>query len=176
MRHLFVELPYFTAEFLNIWMQEDDNSILDDIYEDWAGTAGQVPALKEFYQKVKDTCPETVFHGTDVGHQYGSTGNRFLQYLEKHELGSSEYYSLAQEAIAQGTYFVENGDDIYRENKMTENFIREYDSLNNENVMGIYGAAHTDPDAMDFTGAVPSMANQLQVHYGDIIHWKELKK
>lgn len=29
MRHLFIEMPYYTAEFLNIWMQSDSNDILD---------------------------------------------------------------------------------------------------------------------------------------------------
>ena len=40
MRHLFLELPYYTAEFLNIWMHERDDKILNEIYSDWEGTAG----------------------------------------------------------------------------------------------------------------------------------------
>ena len=50
---------------------------------------------------------------------------------------------LAQEAIEQGKFFYEHSDDVYRENKMAENFIREFDRLTGENVMGIYGGAHT---------------------------------
>ncbi len=31
LRHLFVELPYYTAEFLNVWMQSDSDDILDEL-------------------------------------------------------------------------------------------------------------------------------------------------
>ena len=57
---------------------------------------------------------------------------------------------------------------------MTENFIREFDLLDDEKIMGIYGASHIDPDKMDFTGKVPCMANQLKEHYGDIIYSENL--
>ena len=49
MRHLFVEHGYFTAEFLNVWMQSDNDDILDSVYDDWVGTMAHVPAFKEFY-------------------------------------------------------------------------------------------------------------------------------
>lgn len=90
MRHLFVELPYYTAEFLNIWMQSDINNILDMLYSDWAGTASYNPNVKEFYEKIKSQCPETIFHGTDVGHQYDTTGERFLEYLQSDNLEDSD--------------------------------------------------------------------------------------
>lgn len=175
LRHLFVELPYFTAEFLNIWMQSDSDDILNEIYEDWVGTAGYNPDVKDFYKKIKSTCPETIFHGTDVGHQYDTTGKRFLKYLEDNNLEASEQYLLTQEAIEQGKFFYEHSDDVYRENKMSENFICEYDRLTGENVMGIYGGAHTGLDAMDYTtGSIPCMANQLKKRYGDAISSEDL--
>ena len=74
MRHLFLESPYYSCEFLNIWMQEEGDEILDAVYDDLEGTASYVPATKEFYKKIKEQCPETIFHGTDVGHQFWSTG------------------------------------------------------------------------------------------------------
>jgi len=55
MRHLFVELPYYTAEFLNIWMKSDSDEILDELYNDWIGTALYNPYTKEFYKKIKVT-------------------------------------------------------------------------------------------------------------------------
>lgn len=174
MRHLFVEYAYYTAEFLNIWMQSDNNDILDDIYDDWEHTQAQVPEVKEFHEKIKIHCPETIFHGTDVGHQYNTTGNRFLEYLKKNQLEDSEQYVLTQEAIEQGKYFYEQSDHVYRENKMTENFIREFDKLNGENIMGIYGAAHTGLEDMDYTNSVPCMANQLKAYYGDILYTEDL--
>ncbi|HHV30087.1 hypothetical protein [Acetivibrio mesophilus] len=174
MRHLFVELSYYTAEFLNLWMESDSDDILDEIYNDWIGTASHNPYTKEFYKNIKSKCPETIFHGTDVGHQYDSTGKRFLKYLEENNLKDTEQYKLAQEAIEQGKYFYENDDDVYRENKMVENFIREYDALNGESIMGIYGSAHTGLDALDFTNSVPCMANQLKDVYKDIIYSEDL--
>ncbi|MBU3810326.1 MAG: hypothetical protein H9893_01535 [Candidatus Niameybacter stercoravium] len=174
MRHLFVELPYYTAEFLNIWVQSDNDDILDAVYNDWAGTATQTPDVKAFYEKIKSQCPETIFHGTDVGHQRGTTGKRFLEYLQSNNLEDSEQYLLAQEAIEQGKYYYGNSDDVYRENMMVENFIREFDKLNGESIMGIYGAAHTGLEQMDHTNSVPCMANQLKKHYGDTIHSENL--
>lgn len=51
MRHLFVELPYFTAEYLNLWMQSDNDDILEEIYDDWERTRSHNPDVKEFYKK-----------------------------------------------------------------------------------------------------------------------------
>lgn len=174
MRHLFVELPYFTAEFLNLWMQSDNDDILEAIYEDWEKTAAHDPYTKVFYQKIKSDCPDTVFHGTDVGHQYETTGNRFLSYLAANDLTESEAYILTVEAIQQGRYYYSKDDDVYRENKMTENFIREIEKLGSESIMGIYGAAHTGLDEMDHSQSVACMANQLQERYGDNIYSEDL--
>lgn len=175
MRHLFIEMPYYTAEFLNVWMKSDSDVILEEIYGDWKGTQAYNPNVKEFYKKIKSACPETIFHGTDVGHQYETTGARYLKYLEDNKLEGSKQYSLTQADIEQGKYYYGHQDDVYRENKMAENFIREFDSLSGENVMGIYGEAHAGLDAMDsITNSVPCMANQLKTHYGGVVHSEDL--
>ena len=174
MRYLFVERGYFTAEFLNLWMQSDNDAILDELYNDLEGTPSYNNDSKEFYKRIKSSCPETVFHGTDVGHLYYSTGKRYLKYLRKNGMKDSEQYKLAQDAIQQGEFFRNNEDDVYRENMMVKNFRREFDSLDGESIMGIYGAAHTGLDAMDFTNRVPCMANKLQALYGSIIHSEDL--
>lgn len=175
MRHLFVELSYYTAEFLNIWMQSDNNDILDEIYSDWAGTACYNSNVKEFYEKIKSQCPETIFHGTDVGHQYNTTGKRFLKYLQSNNKEDSEQYLLTKDAIEQGKYFYREHDGVYRENMMVENFIREFDKLSDESIMGIYGAAHTGLEAMDnATNSIPCMANQLKERYDDTICSEDL--
>lgn len=176
MRHLFIEFGYCTGELLNLWMQAEDDTILDKVYQNWEGTLAQTPDRKNFYQKIKEQCPETVFHGTDVEHQYETTGSDYLGYLADNELEDSEQYRLAQESIEQGKTYYKNRetDEGYRENTMTENFIREYDQLNGENIMGIYGATHTDPEAVDDTGTVPCMANQLYAYYGDAVESEDL--
>ncbi len=174
MRHLFVEMPCYTAEFLNVWMKSDNDVVLEELYSDWDGTQSHNPNVKEFYKKIKSACPETIFHGTDVGHQYETTGARYLKYLEDNKLEGSKQYLLTQEAIEQGKYYYGHRDDVYRENKMAKNFVREFDSLSGENVMGIYGGAHAGLDAMDTTNSVPCMANQLKAHYGDAVHSEDL--
>lgn len=169
MRHLFVELPYYTAEFLNLWMQSESDDILDQVYRDWEGTAGYNPYIRQFYKAIKEKYPETVFHGTDVGHQYHTTGQRFLAYLETKGLEGSEKYALTLEAIEQGKHYYRYSDDAYRENKMAENFTREFDKLSGQSIMGIYGGAHTNPEALDYmTNTVPSMANRLIQYYPDL--------
>ena len=176
MRDLFVELPYYSAEFLNLWMKSDNDDILEQLYQDWEGTAIHSQVVLDFYKRIKSECPETVFHGTDVGHQYQSTGERYLAYLqETGQSSSSEQYQLAQEAIEQGQHYYQYSDDVYRENTMTENFIREFDRLNGVDVMGIYGAAHIGIDALDYTtNTIPCMANQLHERYGDAVHAENL--
>lgn len=175
MRHLFVELSYFTAEYLNLWMQSDNDDILEEIYDDWERTLNHNPDIKEFYKKIKSECPETIFHGTDIGHQYDITGSRFLSYLAANDLGESEKYTLTMEAIRQGRVFYSKEDGAYREDTMTENFIREFVKLGNESIMGIYGSAHTGLDEMDYkTQSIPCMGNQLQEHYGDNIYSENL--
>jgi hypothetical protein len=174
MRHLFVELPYYTAEFLNIWMQSDNNIILDELYSDWTGTASHNLNVKEFYDKIKNQCPETIFHGTDVGHQYDTTGERFLRYLQSNNKEDSEQYLLTKEIIEQGKNYYRDRDDVYRENMMVANFIPKFDKLSGESIMGIYGAAHTGLEVMDYTNSVPCMANQLKKCYGDNIHSEDL--
>ena len=176
MRDLFVELPYYSAEFLNLWMQSDSDDILDQLYQDWEGTAIHSQAVIDFYKQIKRECPETIFHGTDVGHQYNTTGKRYLAYLQESGQGDgSEQYRLAQENMEQGQYYYQRSDSVYRENKMVENFIREFDSLHGINVMGIYGTAHIGIDAMDYaTNTVPCMSNQLNKRYGDALYTKDL--
>lgn len=51
MRNLFVELPYYSAEFLNLWMQSDSDDILDQLYQDWDGTAMHSQDTIDFISK-----------------------------------------------------------------------------------------------------------------------------
>jgi hypothetical protein len=181
MRHLFVELPYYTAEYLNLWMQAEDDAILDQFFEDIQGTAGCTEYNKAFYQRIKEACPETVFHGTDVGHTFWSTGRRYIEALEAADQKDTEAYSRASENIMQGALYYFNSeadgqDHAYRETKMIENFIREFDALpEGTSIMGIYGNAHTDLEGIAAgTTDLPCMANQLKEKYGDALHTVDL--
>ncbi|MGP1577788.1 MAG: hypothetical protein ACTTH7_10000 [Treponema sp.] len=177
MRHLFLELPSYTAEYLTIWLKEKDNAILDEVFSDWKGTAFHNQHTFNFFMQIKAQCPETVFHGTDVGHQYSTTGERFLRYLESKKQQNSPAYLRAQEIIQQGiTYYTGSNTNAmaYRENMMVQNFIYELNHVQNADIMGIYGSAHTDTAALDSTGTIPCMANQLKSIYGDNLNTEDL--
>jgi len=171
MRHLFIEYSYFTAAFLNIWMQAEDDSILFDFYNDLAGTQAYTENTLDFFRTIKETCPETIFHGTDVGHQFDSTGKRYLEYLDSNGMTDTQEYQLASEAIEQGKRYYGEGvpDHVYRENTMVSNFIREFELLDGQSVMGIYGTAHIYLDKLNHTGECDSMGKQLVSHFGDLI-------
>ena len=194
MRDLFIEYSYADGQFLNLWMQSDNDDLLEQLFEDWKGTAGGQDNNKNFLKKIKEDYPQTVFHGTDIEHMYQTTGPRYLAYLEEHGQKDSEEYKTVQENIEQGRYFYENGscnydggemteteiaNAVYRENKMVENFERIYNEVmadHKTDIMGIYGSAHTGLDAMDTTNTVLCMGNQLAQKYGARVHSTDLSR
>lgn len=179
-RYLFVELPYYTAQYLNLWMQAEDDTILLEVYEDWNGSLSYNELVLDFYRSIKADCPETIFIGTDIGHQYETTGARYEAYLRAEGQLTSEEYKRADACVIQGrSYYLESDpdkqDDSYRENAMVQNFIAAVERLPaGTDIMGIYGAAHTDPTALSWDGTVDSMAKQLAAYYGDKLHCTDL--
>lgn len=166
-RDLFIELPYYTAEFLNVWMHEPDDVIIDQVFYDLQGSAAGNEYYYQFFQDIKKSCPETVFHGTDVGHEFDTTGLSYLSYLEENDLKDSPEYEKAVECIKQGVEFYTDetayeGLSLLRENYMVENFIDAYDSVGGK-VMGIYGIDHTRTDTPMY------LYGRLKEHYGDTI-------
>lgn len=168
-RYLFVELPYYTAEFLNIWMSEDNDDILMSLYDDLEGTLSHTEYFLDFYRSIKKTCPETIFYGTDVGHQNESTGTRYLDYLKEHDLEDSANYALTMTCMEQGEYYYEHSDEMYRENKMVDNFVSAYQRASamyegeTMEIMGIYGSYHTNMSDSNV------MSAKLRNLFGDTI-------
>lgn len=174
LRHLFIENSYAAVAYLNQWMHEDNDDILLQLYADWDGTAAHAESTLKFFRTIKETCPETVFHGTDVGHQFASNGARYLADLEAQGLKDTEAYRLTEENNRQAMEYYEMGSDALRENYMVQNFIRELDSLPPDTkIMGIYGGAHVCY-TMDMSGTVSSMIIQLINHYGRIFSITDL--
>ena len=182
-RHLFIEDSFAGAQLLNMWMQSDDDAILEQLREDVKGTAAYAEDNWEFYRLIKENCPETVFHGTDIEHGYKSTGVRYLEYLEENGKKDSEEYQLVLENIEQGKKYYEeynqkyhlsySDENNYREEMMAQNFIREFDSLDGESIMGIYGSSHTYVDGINYYAYpdenAPNMANMINSHYGESV-------
>ena len=176
MRHLFIEFPYFTAEYFNIWMQSDSDDILEELFNEWAGTLAHNPNVLAFFKAIKSKFPETIFHGVDVGHGFYSTGERFLQYLQDNNMQDTERHLLTLEAIKQGEIWQKNRDDEFRENAMAENFIREFDKLGNQNVMGIFGSVHASFGNMGAEGYpdVKTLAERLKERYGRSVNTTDM--
>lgn len=175
-RDLFYEMPYYDASMLNIWMKEDNDEILDRLWKAWEGTAAGEIETYNFFKSLKERYPETILHGTDIGHDYQTAGQWYLEYLEKNGRKDLEEYRKTQKNMEQGKYFYDHSENAeYRENRMVENFIEEYEALGDVPIMGIYGGAHVDIDAMAYgTSDVPCMANQLHEQYGERLHVKDL--
>ena len=176
MRDLLIEVPSYTAQFMNLWMKAEDDAILSRLFEDWEGTAMHDQGVWDFYKSIKEQCPETVFHGFDVGHQYNTTGTRYLIGLAlTGQMGSADWDE-TQQAIEQGKQYYQTGDDAYRENIMAENLARIFESLPmGASVMVITGSAHSNLYAMDYnTGTVPCMAGQLRQQYGAALQARNL--
>ena len=170
MRDLFIEWPYSMSECLNLWMRTGDEELFEMIWSGLEGYGEYQKANMDFYRRIRQECPETVFHGTDVGNR-----TSLVEYLESIGETDSERHRIMQENMEQGWYYYENGDNTYRENKLAENFIRELERVGNVGIMGIYGAAHTDVNAMEYTKReVPCMAGQLYEQYGERLHTAKL--
>jgi hypothetical protein len=161
MRHLFIEMPYYTAELLNLWMAEESDEIIKAIFKNWEGTAANNPDVLAFYMNIKQQYPETIFHGTDVGHQYDTIGKSYVKLLEDSGQKESHQYERTLEVIAQGKKYYKDKNYVYREYAMVENFLYELKSLEDEDIMGIYGSAHTGLQSQNHTNQIPCMANQL---------------
>lgn len=174
MRHLFIETSYFMAEYLNLWMKSDDDTIIMQIYDDIQGSQGHNMHFINFFKQIKKELPETVFHGTDIGHAYDTTGTRYISYLESNNLKDSKSYALTQGAIEQGMTYYKNEDDTYRENMMVKNFVRELNTVENSNIMGIYGSAHIGLDSIAFNTNIACMAKQLVMLYDTQVYSKDL--
>ncbi len=167
-RILFVELPYYTGEFLNEWMKADNDELLIHLYDELEGTLTHTPYALEFYRSIKRTCPQTIFYASDVGHQYMTTGARYLEYLKEQGREDSREYQLAKECMAQGERYYSEYDHEYRERMMVENFLKGYEYFQEElggsfDLMGIFGSYHTDLRDEDVMGYM------LREKLGDII-------
>ena len=192
MRHLFIEFAYHVAEYLNVWMQSENDYIFYEIYNEWAeyDEIADILLLQlEFFRTIKREFPETIFHGIDILVWQNPIGKFFLQYLENNNKQDTEQYLLTLQAIEQGEQYYQSDFDFdFRVNMMTENFIRSFEKLNNENVMGIFGAFHTrlgyyigtaqstpasEHEALPY---IPTMAQRLKERYGDSLHTEDLSR
>lgn len=164
MRHLFIEASYPKAQLLNLWMIEEKNVLLDDLIT----TDYNPEAIKEFYRRIKEECPETIFHGFDIGKGFTSHGINYRNYLKENGLVDSEMYEQNEAAIQQEKYYRNTKDDLYREEMIVENLIREFDQLKDKDIMGIIGSTHIKLETfIRESQTIESMGMQLTRIYED---------
>ena len=136
MRDQFIEMSCYHSDILNSWMKASDDDILDSFFEYLKGTLAYNEYNKNYFIKIKRNYPKTVFHGTDIGHQYNTLGKDYLNYLRENNLEHEERYSLALEAVKQGEKYYTEADEekgrLYREKILAENFARDFDRLEKE--------------------------------------------
>lgn len=170
-RHLFIEVGYAAAQWRNLWMKSDNDEILEQLEKDLnqAHVCSKGADVLDFYRKIKKLCPETIFYGTDIEHQHKTTGKRYLRYLEDRGLKNSEEYKRTVESIEQAKrcYACSAAGDAYHNDKLVENFRREFDALKDTNVMGIYGRYHIADNVM---------GKRLWAIYNGNVHTKDLTK
>lgn len=179
MRHLFMETSYCHAQFLNLWMQSDNNEILDSLLKKMQGTYGVLLRKEHFICQSKKTARKP-FSTAPISVISTVQSDRNICIIWKKTARKIRKNISWGKNIQQGKTFEATGKSSYRENCMAENFIEEYDRLIQSegptDIMGIYGAAHTNPDIQNVTGEVPSMASQIQSRYGESLHSKDLRE
>jgi len=174
LRYLFLEHCASVAEFLNIWMHADNDDLLELLYE--TALAENFPYIKEYFREIKRHCPETIFRG--VTPSYPPIGEELLKYLEKNNQKNSAKYAQTQNDIEKGKrlYASYGGQwcDAYREKIIVENFISEFEKLDGESVVGIFGVMHTVLDQIIYFGDEPGLSHQLKLRYGKAVHAEDL--
>lgn len=187
MRNLFLEVPNYVAGYLNLWMDEEDDQILEILRDQYKFSQGnRLKHYGKLLRRIKKECPETVFYGTDIGDFNATLGDGYLELLDK-EKDKTEI-DRVKEVMDQGDKrdayikeYKEKPEDTrlariadFREQMLVENFIYEFDQLKDKRIMGIYGAYHVSNPEKIKMGEAEIMGDQIKSHYGDIVSTKVL--
>lgn len=175
-RHLLIEFSVVTAEKLNAYLRSDTDEIWNTMFMNFIESKASCATIHFYYfiKKIKENCPETIFHGIDVAEGHGNDINNIVNYLnsliKKGEL-NKDLFEKAKNNFIDAIFYNENrgtkDGESYREEKMAENVLNEFNSLKNYNVMGIFGSAHTDKNGSNFFFKnSPNMGNMLDKNIG----------
>ena len=182
-RNLFIEVPNYVAGYLNLWMDEEDDQILEILRDQYKFSQGnKLKHYGKLFRLIKTQCPETVFYGTDISSVSNDTlGKPYLRLLDKDK--NKTEIERVKAVIDQGekmnSYIAESKEKDseklfikameYREEVLVENFIYEFDNLEDKRMMGIYGAYHVKKPKEDYIIQTDIMDDKLKDHYGDIV-------
>lgn len=183
MRNLFLEVPNYVAGYLNMWMSESDDQILEILRDQYKFSQGnKLKYYGKLFRLIKTQCPETVFYGTDISSLSNDTlGKSYIKLMDKDKDKTEieRVKAVIDHGEKMNAYIAESKEKNreklfikameYREEVLVENFIYEFDNLKGKRIMGIYGAYHvTNPEKIPM-GEAEIMGDQLKSHYGDIV-------
>lgn len=183
MRNLFLEVPNYVAGYLNLWMDEEDDQILEILRDQYKFSQGnKLKHYGKLFRLIKTQCPETVFYGTDISSGFNDTfGKAYLRLLDKEEDKTEieRVKTVIDKGEKMNAYIAESKEKDseklfikameYREEVLVENFIYEFENLEDKRIMGIYGAYHVKKPKEDYIIQTDIMADKLKDHYGDIV-------
>ena len=133
MRHLFIEMGAGSTLLLNRWMAAEDDVYWDMVYGACEGTLFHAEVVADFYHQIKETCPDTIFHGFDIEHQYATSGEKARQLLEDEGKTDTDAYREVERSIKQGVMYYRRGADdeadVQREYALAANFCTAFDAL-----------------------------------------------
>ena len=109
MRHLFIEMGAGSTLLLNRWMAAEDDAYWDMVYGACEGTLFHAEVVADFYHQIKETCPDTVFHGFDIEHQYAASGEKARRLLEDEGKTDTDEYRTVDRSIKQGAMYYRRG-------------------------------------------------------------------
>lgn len=184
MRNLFLEVPNYVAGYLNVWMDEEDDQILEILRDQYKFSQGnKLKHYGKLFRLIKTQCPETVFYGTDISSVSNDTlGKPYIKLMDKDK--DKTEIERVKTVIDQGekmnAYIAESKEKDseklfikameYREEVLVENFIYEFENLEDKRMMGIYGAYHVENPKGDYKIQTDIMADKLKDYYGDIVN------
>ena len=179
LRHLFIEFSIIWAGRLNLYMKSPNDDIWNSMFIPNINSNMGTIHYYNFIKTIKEKYPETVFHGID-GSGGGKVSNIDSYVDNLIDLGiidSSQYYDTKEQLIG-ANYFTDYRNtkegELFREEQMAKNIINEWNKLGNINIVGFFGAQHTNKNGTDFIFKdVPNTGQILSKNLGDEIFYSE---
>ena len=104
MRHLFVELSHYTAQWLNLWMDAEDDEILEQLHQDGVDRSGQPYGIGRVGTAPQAGCSAAEF-ATFIKEKLSACSIRFVETgrpVRRVAVGGGACASMLSDALAAG--------------------------------------------------------------------------
>lgn len=180
MRDFYIERNSIFASQLNMYVSGKNDKILDDLFQR-GGLGSTGPDFNyEFYKTFKEKYPETRFHGIDST-SGGILDDNYEFYVD-HLIANNEIEPSVRDVAIEdlknsAEYRVlrtQGKEGDFRETKMTQRFIENFENSGRANCAGSFGIDHILKYRI-FSNNTPSMGNRLYHLYGENIYSESLE-